>query len=520
MVNDVRSYDIIAFGDEVPGVLAIITAAREHFRRNKKYPRILLMSKGNMQEGIGGILVRGGLSYLDRSQVDQDLRDSLGLNSFGDPPAIYKEFLQKSGVVGIGLDPQKASLALRQMLSENNVDLLSRIDIKSVTKTGKKLSIIITSNGSTYTGKIFIDSTINAELAQAAGVQKLTGFASLGLPDAELPVTLIFETQGITPEKLKDIELNYLNNFTNTGNSAAQKSLLSAAGMDAKQAENLRKNLLDKQGKLKTLWIGPDYIDIRSSALSIAYQAFRGKKLSLLESGAILDSGNIAILGNSRLSWNALLFTVTATQAEELAKADGKPTPAMLQEFAFIEKWFKSIGATAVIPASELYIRHAGNVTGVVNPLTGAEMLSGGVPVNEALGTFAYHFDVRGGISGIGPRAKDKGFSNLTFSHPIFNIGIRHALIKDIPNLAVVSPASGFEGLAAAAGRIVEFNVGVGQGVGIAAIIALLNNRNLADISNQEVKQVLVATSKLSRIFGMDKTAEASRLNQLEGIMA
>ncbi len=38
-VNNHPGYDIIAFGDEVPGVLGIVSAAREYFRQTKKYPR-------------------------------------------------------------------------------------------------------------------------------------------------------------------------------------------------------------------------------------------------------------------------------------------------------------------------------------------------------------------------------------------------------------------------------------------------------------------------------------------------
>ena len=42
-----RTYDIICFGDEVPGLLAIVSAAREFRRRTGKNPRTLVMFKGN-----------------------------------------------------------------------------------------------------------------------------------------------------------------------------------------------------------------------------------------------------------------------------------------------------------------------------------------------------------------------------------------------------------------------------------------------------------------------------------------
>ncbi|NEP02392.1 MAG: FAD-dependent oxidoreductase [Symploca sp. SIO2E9] len=514
-VNE-RSYDVIGFGDEVPGVLALISAAREYRRRTSKYPRILLMSKGSKLESIGGHVVRGGLAYLDRSQISRQLRRSLGLGVFGAPPAIYKEFLQRAGVVFIALDPRQAGAALQKMMQEAGVALIRGVEIDSVLKEGQTIVGIKLARGETYFGKQFIDSTVNAELAQAAGVNKLRGFETFGLPESELPVTLVFETEGISVKRLKQIEYAYLKRFTNLNDAQAQDFIKHAAGFDQKLITSIRKDMFDARGNLKTMWAGRDYIDIRSPALSVAYHSFRGKKFSLAETGMILDKGNIAILPGGRLSWNALLCYVNGTQAEELAKAGGKPTREILEEMSFVEKWLKSFGATSVTPASELYIRHAGNITGAVEPLSGADMLMGGVPIWKALGTFAYHFDVRGGITGIGAKADALGFKSVSFEQPIFNIGIRHAQIQDVPNLAVVSPASGFKGFASSAGRIVEFNVAVGQGLGIAAIIALLSDKNLADVSNVEVRQVLLEIGQLPSVFGVVKSIAASKLQQFE----
>jgi hypothetical protein len=519
MANDQRYYDVIGFGDEVYGVLALVCAAREYRRRTKKYPRVLLMSKSSMGQGIGGHLVRGGLAYLDRCQIDRDLRQALGLDTFGDPAAIYKEFLQKAGVIGIALDPRQADAALRQMLREAGIDLLSNVEINSVVKEGQRIVSLVTPMG-IYSAKQFIDTSVNAELAQAAGVRKLKGFETFGLPESELPVTLVFETQGLSVRRLKEVDFAYLKRFTNLGDTEGQRLLLHAAGFDIKLAEQLRNDMVDAQGNLKTLWAGSDHLDIRSLALSASYHSFRGKKLSFSETNLIFDKGNVAILSSDRLSWNALLFAVNGSEAEALARGRAKPTPKMLEEITFVEKWLKSFGATSVTPASELYIRHAGNVTGVVEPLTGSDMLMGGVAPREALGTFAYHFDVRGGIPGIGIKASTLGFTSVSFPPPVFNIGIQHALIKDVPNLAVVSPASGFEGYASSAGRIVEFNAAVGQGVGIAAIIALLSGRNLANISNLEVRTVLDETGQCPRIFGIPQAEVASKLEQFESLIA
>ncbi|MEA5594537.1 FAD-dependent oxidoreductase [Rivularia sp. UHCC 0363] len=517
-----RTYDIIAFGDELPGILSLICAAREYYRRTNKYPRSLLMFKGDSRQGVGGHLVRGGLSYLDRSSIPLEIRRSHNLDSFGDAPAIYEEFLQRVGVVQVALDPTKASQVLREMLAEIRADILSNIEIESVIKQQNKIVGINLTKRETYLAKQFIDSTVNAELAQAAGVKKLKGFETFGLPDSELSVTLVFQTQGLSVQRLQYIEKLYLERFTNLNDIHAQQWLNQAAGNDPEIANFLREDLVDRNGNFKTMYVGKDYIDIRCKALSIAYHSFRGTPLILEKSGAILDNGNVAILSDDRLSWNAFLYDVNADQAEALARGKAKPTSQMLAEMDYVIQWFKAIGANTVTPASELYIRHVGNVTGVIDPLTGAEMLAGGVRQDEALGTFGYHFDIRGGIKGLGTRAERKRINNLLhLQQPLFNIGIQHALIRDISNLAVISPASGFEGYACSAGRIVEFNCGVGQGIGIAAAMALLSNTNLAEFSNQEMRNVLFQTGRIAKIYGQNYIAQAQELREFEyGIVA
>lgn len=512
-----RTYDIIGFGDEVPGVLALVSASREFQRRLQRKPRALLMFKGHSQQGIGGHLVRGGLAYLDRSNVPPEVRQSNGLPTFGDPCFLYKEFLQRSQVQQIALDPVKADVALRAMLREANVDIVSQVEIRAVLRDGALIKGIQTNRGETYLARQFIDSTVNAELAQFAGVDKWRGFETFGLPESELPVTLVFETEGLAPQRLREIELSLLKRFNNPADTTAQNFIFMAAGQNQRLAEQFRLEMEESLNRSRFMHIGQDFIDVRCRALSIAFHSFRGRALSLKGAGFILDQANIAVLGPNRLSWNALMFFTTGSQAEALARGAARPTPAMLEEIKHLDRWFKSLGATRVRAFPELYIRHAGNITDAVAMLSGADMLHGGVATDEALGTFGYHLDVRGGIDGLGPKALEKGINSISFHHPpLFNIGIQHALIRSVPNLAVVSPGSGFEGYACAAGRIIEFNVGVGQGLGIAAAIALQSGRPLATISNLEVRRVLEQTRQISKIYGRAEPMEAARLAKFE----
>jgi hypothetical protein len=516
-----RVYDLICYGDEVHGLLGVVSFAREFRRRMGRLPRTLVMLKNRAQDGLGGHLIRGGLAYLDRSNVPPEVRNALRLPTFGEPAVLYQEFLRRSQVNQISLDPKLGDAALRQMMRETGTEILSQCAIATVAKNGQKITGITLTNGITYQAQEFIDCTVHAELAQAAGVSKYKGFASFDLPEAELPVGMIFETAGLSVERLRQVEMGYLRRFTNRNDTEAQRWIDLAAGNDAQLADFFRKDFTDSRGNLKTMHVAADYIDVRCRALSIMYHAFRGKKLSLVDGGMVLDQANIALLSGGRMSWNSLLFRVTGTQAETLARAGGKPTPAMLEEMKFVDRWLRSIGATSATPYSELYIRHAGNIIDAVEMLSGAAMMEGGVPDYEALATFGYHLDIRGGIEGLGQMATKKSLGNINFHHPpLFNIGIRHALVLNVPNLAVIGPGSGFDGYACAAGRIVEFNAAVGQGVGIAAAIALQNNRDLAEIGNWEVREVLEQTRQLTRIYGRSYPLEAARLKDFETAFA
>ena len=118
------------------------------------------------------------------------------------------------------------------MLSEVGTDIISRVQLQSVLRDGARLTGVQLTTGSVFLGKQFIDSSVNAELAQIAGVTKLQGFATFGLPESELPVTLVFESQGLTIQRLKEIELNYLKRFTNPNDAEAQRYITIAAGSD------------------------------------------------------------------------------------------------------------------------------------------------------------------------------------------------------------------------------------------------------------------------------------------------
>lgn len=135
--------------------------------------------------------------------------------------------------------------------------------------------------------------------------------------------------------------------------------------------------------------------------------------------------------------------------------------------------------------------------------------------------SLSYGFDLRGGVADLATRAISLGLRNYEFHQmPLFNIGIQHALLKTVPNLAVVSPASGFTGYGCAVGRIVEFNVGVAQAVGIACALAVLSGRPVAQVMNAEVRMVLEQTATLPKIYDQGDAIASEQINEFEIKMA
>ena len=152
-----------------------------------------------------------------------------------------------------------------------------------------------------------------------------------------------------------------------------------------------------------------------------------------------------------------------------------------------------------VVMPSEVYIRHSLNITDVVDPLTGKEVLKGGTAPENSIGTFSYEFDFRGGIKGLG----------ITYLPlPRYNFGIESALAKNVNNLAVVGRSSGYLGIAVAVARIQTMSIYQGQAIGVAAAMANQKGVPLNQIISAEVRQKLeILTGKKTKLRGLDRTA-------------
>ncbi|ELS03833.1 hypothetical protein Xen7305DRAFT_00035570 [Xenococcus sp. PCC 7305] len=490
-----QDYDVIVFGDEVPGVMTAIKVKRELERRAGK-AKVALITEGDTAKGIGGHLVRGGLAYLDRNQVPRDMRDELGF--FGASSQLYQEFLDLTGTDAIALDRFRATQAFENVFLRENIDLIGNVKLQSVATANKSVCSLTTVNNGSFIAKQFVDATQGGKLAEISGVEITKGFAQLGLPDSSLSVGWVFEVYGSDIEQLKQIELALINRFLDKGDRQSQDWLATATGNNPEELAEFENSFTDSYDRPAIMYQAtPDSADVRALAFSGAYHGKTNTLFDLRKTSGILDRANIAVLDN-RLSLNALLFDVTATQARELSNNGAQPTPMMAEMAQEVTAFFLGLGMQRIEFMDELYIRTAGQIAESLDDLTATKMTDGGVPAEEALGTFSYHLDARGGIDGFWERVAEKGIHEIRgFLMPTFNYGFRHTLPVEYENLSVLSPASGFGGLGTTAGRIVEFNVSVGEGLAIANAISITQERSLHSITNQEVKQNLGYTPKI-----------------------
>ena len=494
-LEDSQAYDVIVFGDEVPGVMAAIKVKREIEQRNGK-AKVALITEANTDQGIGGHLVRGGLAYLDRNQVPREMRDELG--TFGASSQLYQEFLDLTGSETIALDRFKATEAFETIFWREKIELIDNVKLQSVATANKSVCSLTTANNGSFVAHQYIDATQGGKLAEMSGVEMSLGFAQIGLPDSALSVGWVFEVYGEDIQQLQKIEGDLIERFLDNSDRQAQDWLAIASGDDLEKLDDFERSFTNSHGQPAIMYQAtPDSADVRALAFSGAFHGENNILFDLRKSPGILDRANIAVLDN-RLSLNALLFDVDATQARELSNNGAKPTPEMMTIAKEVEAFFNRLGIPRIEFMDELYIRTAGQIANSLDDLTATKMSDGGVPAAEALGTFSYHLDARGGIAGLRERAVEAGIHEIrSVLMPTFNYGFRHTVPVEFQNLAVLSPASGFGGLGTTAGRIVEFNVSVGEGLAIATAIANAEERSLHSITNQEVKQALGYTPKV-----------------------
>ena len=489
-----RHFDVIVYGDEPAGVMTALELSRQLPRlAGLPRPRIALLTPSDLRAGLGGTIARAGLAYLDRNQVPRDMWGEL--TPFAPSSDLYRRFLRLTGVHQIAVDPRRASRAFERALGRARIVLLpavvptgtelERAAAATATSLGtpgsERLCVIETAGHGRLGADLFIDASLGGDLARQASVPFLRGLGPRGLSRESISLGWIFEVEGLSITQLRNLEEQLTRRLLDRRDREAQQWLV---GWPAyrNDRQRLLADLVDQRGNPLLLYSATsDSADQQSPALSIAVHGEQGLAPGLRHAPARMDAANIAILPD-RLSFNALLFRNSADQNREVIARHGRPLGWMVPAAADVESFFLRHGARRVHWMPELYIRSADQIAHPRMALSAGLMARGGVPRPEALGTFSYHLDFRGGISAYVPPAK-----------PTFNFGYRHTLPREVSNLAVLGPASGFGGLGQGAGRIIELNISVGQGLAIASALALAGRIPLAAVDPREVARLMPA---------------------------
>jgi len=489
-----RHFDVIVYGDEPAGVMTALELSRQLPQLAGMHrPRIALVTPSDLRTGLGGTIARAGLAYLDRNQVPRDMWGVLP--PFAPSSELYRRFLRLTGVHQIAVDPRRASQAFHRALRRAGITLLPAVvttgtELERPPATSgaalqgsgsQRLCVLETANQGRLGADLFIDASLGADLAHQASVPFLRGLGPRGLSRESISLGWIFEVEGLSISQLRNLEEQLTRRLLDPHDLEAQHWLV---GWPAyrNDRQRLLADLVDQRGNPLLLYSATsDSADQQSPALSIAVHGEQGLAPGLRHAPVRIDAANIAILPD-RLSFNALLFRNSADQNRKVIARRGRPLGWMVPAAADVESFFLRHGARRVHWMPELYIRSADQIAHPHTALSAGLMARGGVRRPEALGTFTYYLDFRGGISAFVPPAK-----------PTFNFGYRHTLPREVSNLAVLGPASGFGGLGEGAGRIIELNISVGQGLAIASAVALLRHVPLAAVDPREVAQLMPA---------------------------
>ncbi|MBE9124100.1 FAD-dependent oxidoreductase [Tychonema sp. LEGE 07199] len=473
-----RNFDIVVYGDEVPGICAAIWAKKTLGEKGK----VAVVRSNYATDPLGGVLTRGGLGYVDLDKIPDWYRQPYA--------QCFREFLDKANVPESCLEPKQADKALKEMLAEAGVKVISNSTLTPHVVNNKIEYAEVKNTKVKIKANSFIDVTQDAELARKAGLSYYTGYESQNIKskNESLAISVVPTITGLTIADLRKIEDNILYNTPLVEKIKTSISKYKDPASTQFWMKNFESTIYQAYA---------DGYNIRSVAIGAAYHVDRNLPFTQ-EKGFFFDKANICVYKNNSMSWNGFLFKYKVDELMKMEANGRKPTPEMVKEMSHLQEWLQKKSGKDVrlfIP-DEIYIRQTLNVRDVVAPLTGKEIIKGGTEPSKSIGSFSYDFDLRGGVKNLDSRIP---------SLPVYNFGIESALASKVNNLAIVGRSSGYFGMAVSVGRIATVNIYQGQGVGVAAGLASKLGVPLNTITSAKTRETLEAlTGKTTYLSGRD----------------
>lgn len=405
-------YDVVVIGGEPEGVAAAVSAARNG-------STVLLVEH---RDGLGGLITYGMLNYLDLPQNSKGDLTSLG---------IFKEWWKLVGgpdVTTVDIEQSKAAF-LKLVEHEPNINLLLNTSVESINMTDKNIDSIVLSNGQTYTGKQYIDTTADAEFAAAAGVTYTTGQQDIGV-DRKMAVTLMIH--------LKDVDWKQVK-------KAGKDGLFGGAEVTDRAAWGFSEVLHDYQEQEENTQV-------------------RGLNVGRTENGDVF-------INALQIFYVDGLSEEQKTAAIEEGKRESDAFVAWLQQnFPGFEN------AKIASYPTELYVRETRHINALYR-LTIADVWES----TDKADTIAY------GSYPVDVQAMEKGnFGNVITEANQYAIPYRSILPLEVDNLMVASKASGYDSLAAGSARIIPTGMAVAEAAGVIANYAIDNEKALKELVGDE----------------------------------
>jgi hypothetical protein len=401
-------YDVIVIGGEPEGVAAAVSAARNG-------AHVLFVEH---RDGLGGLITYGMLNYLDLPQ-----------NANGDltSKGIFEEWWKLVGGSSVTtVDIEESKQAFLQLVeNEPNINLMLNTEVTQINKNGKNIESIVLSDGKTYTGKQFIDTTADAEFAIDAGVSYTTGQHDFGV-DSKMAVTLMIHLKDVDWAKVK---------------KAGKDGILGGAEVTERAA-----------------WGFPEVLHTYDEQ----------------EENTQVRGLNIGRTKNEEVFINALqIFYVDGLDEAQKAAAIEEGTRESEAFLVWLQQNLPGFeNATFASIPTELYVRETTHINALYR-LTIADVWES-TDKYDVIAYGSYPVDVQA--------TKKGNYGNVLTPANQYAIPLRSLLPLEIDNLQVASKASGYDSLAAGSARIIPTGMSVAEAAGIVAIYAIDQDATLKAI--------------------------------------
>lgn len=423
----------------------------------------------------GGLSTRGGLAYMD---VTPELM-----------PPLMGWVLKQCGFKRVALHAETAYGVLGHLLKEAGCTLRPYGAFKQAVwntlPRQPRIAAIEEADGRFTPVDALIDATPDATVAHQLQHPSLLGlhgvFASENSPTAQaitpqsLGVSPVFRVRGLCHTTLQQAEAAFRTSPKAPELMKAHMPWLS----EAERTELLNRPTFAPEDS--------DYLDILSPCIGVAYHHWRfGSSVAYDAAPHWIDGFNIARLCDGTLSFNGLMTRLPLNQQLHLSEQGLPPTPEMHQAMrdvlAFL-KTFTGVDALELIPPEEVYIRQT-RLTQARRILTARQVLLGGVPPEESVGSFSYWLDYRG----VHPWRYYPGLAPLP--KPCFNATLAPHCSPLADNMFLLNRSAGFSPLAQGVCRIVQYNAMMGEALALALAVAFREGCPVWQVPALEVRRL------------------------------